>query len=734
MTFRLLILSLLIASAAAADGFVTRVGTDLRLDGRTWHFSGTNCYYVSYKPQAMVDAVLEDAVAMGQRVVRIWGFIDRGALDGTGNIDGVGHKDGVYFQYWDPVAGKPAYNDGVDGLQRLDYVVHRAEQLGLKVVIVLTNNWRDFGGMDQYLAWYGKTYHDQFYSDATIKQAFKDWIDHLTARANVYTGRVYRDEPAIAAWELANEPRCRNGGPRDRTTGWTSATLTTWAQEMARHLKSRDPNHLVAVGDEGFYANTARSSWPYRVSDGVDHAALLAIPEVDFGTYHLYPDHWGQTVAWGTTWIADHLALGRAAGKPTVLEEYGLRDATSDQAARTSAYTAWNDAVLNGGGVGAEFWMLAGSDGAGGVYPDYDGFTIYRNGPAAALLTAKAAAFAARDNHTPVAALAATPTSGGAPLSVAFSANGSSDADGDALTFAWAFGDGATASGISTTHTYARGSWTAVLTVTDARGAVATATAIVNASNAAPTVSLAGTPSSGYAPLAVTFLATGADGDGDALVYAWTFGDGSTGTGANPGHTYSAAGTYLVTVRVDDGFGGIASAQMTIAVAAAPTPVPVARINFQPVKSPVMPGWLVDGGALYGVRGGLSYGWSASISTSARDRNSTQSPDQRYDTLLQTQLKGSPTWNLAVENGTYRVRIVCGDPSFIDSVYVVAIEGVEALRATPITASRWAEGTATVEVVDGKLTMTSGIGARNNKVCFIEVDRLPVPVAPVAAQ
>ncbi len=43
------------------------------------------------------------------------------------------------------------------------------------------------------------------------------------------------------------------------------------------------------------------------------------------------------------------------------------------------------------------------------------------------------------------------------------------------------------------------------------------------------------------------------DPDGDPLTYLWSFGDGATGTGMNPQHTYAAPGNYPVTLVVNDG-------------------------------------------------------------------------------------------------------------------------------------------------------------------------------------
>jgi len=80
-------------------------------------------------------------------------------------------------------------------------------------------------------------------------------------------------------------------------------------------------------------------------------------------------------------------------------------------------------------------------------------------------------------NQPPVAAASATPTSGPAPLTVNFSSAGSSDPDGSIASYSWNFGDGSAASNsASPSHVYQNaGNFTAVLTVTDNRGATATA-------------------------------------------------------------------------------------------------------------------------------------------------------------------------------------------------------------------------------------------------------------------
>ncbi|WP_166408826.1 LamG-like jellyroll fold domain-containing protein [Labedella phragmitis] len=99
--------------------------------------------------------------------------------------------------------------------------------------------------------------------------------------------------------------------------------------------------------------------------------------------------------------------------------------------------------------------------------------------------------------------------------------------------------------------------------------------------NAAPTASF--TASGSGLQLTVDGSAS-SDPDGTVASYAWTFGDGATGTGRTAPHAYSAAGTYTVTLRVVDNDGAssaIASKSVTVTEATTPVPTVIARDDFE---------------------------------------------------------------------------------------------------------------------------------------------------------
>src|SRR5262249_35480536 len=119
------------------------------------------------------------------------------------------------------------------------------------------------------------------------------------------------------------------------------------------------------------------------------------------------------------------------------------------------------------------------------------------------------------------------------------------------------------------------GTYTATLTATDNQGATGTDTTIVTvrpAPNKAPNAS-AGPAMYGIAGTPLTLDGSGSiDSDGTIVSYAWTFGDGATGSGDKPQHTYANAGTYVANVTVTDNSGAASTTSATITISAAGTP------------------------------------------------------------------------------------------------------------------------------------------------------------------
>jgi PKD repeat protein len=145
-------------------------------------------------------------------------------------------------------------------------------------------------------------------------------------------------------------------------------------------------------------------------------------------------------------------------------------------------------------------------------------------------------------------------------LTGTFDGSTSTDDDGSIASYAWSFGDGGTGTGVAPQHTYATaGTYTATLTVTDNRGGTNTTTRPVTVTNPPPNILPTASFTSTVGYHTASFASTSTDEDGTIASYAWSFGDGTTGIGATPQHTYATAGTYTVGLTVTDNRGGTAS-------------------------------------------------------------------------------------------------------------------------------------------------------------------------------
>jgi PKD repeat protein len=153
---------------------------------------------------------------------------------------------------------------------------------------------------------------------------------------------------------------------------------------------------------------------------------------------------------------------------------------------------------------------------------------------------------------TPVAAFSASPTSGVAPLAVTFT----DESTNDPSAWAWDFGDGGSSTEQHPQYTYdSAGTFTVTLTVSNTAGVDSLTRQnyiTVTEPVAPPVAAFSASPTSGLAPLSVTFTD---ESTNDPTDWAWDFGDGGSSSEQHPQYTYDNAGTFAVTLTVSNAAG-----------------------------------------------------------------------------------------------------------------------------------------------------------------------------------
>ena len=457
--------------------------------GTPYYFSGTNNYYLMYKPMEMVEDVLNDMVHLGQKAVRMWLFMDGASHDGFV----LQSAPGVYDEY---------------SMQHIDAIMVALAQRGLKAVPVFVNYWSDFGGMNQYATWAG-TSATEFYSNATCKQIYKDYISMWANRVNSITGVTYKDDPTILSWQLTNEARATSANLDD---------FIAWTREMSDFLRAEDPNHMISLGDEGFFnyayqdidpinANLVgyqiTNDWTYCGSNG-DWEAIIQMPNISYGTIHNYAtDNWGYTVEWGESWTKYHIEVANRYNKPCVMEEYdkaysGNWTRTADQE-RAEVLDRYQTIIRDWDMAGDMSWMLVGRNytdpveagytmdntapveeiwlyrvkwpGDGHQYSRYDPYT----GP---ILSEHCRLMNEKSGSTgplkPIADagddVVVIDSDQDGTESVTLDGSGSFDPDGNIASYVWSEGGTQLATGVNPTIAMAAGTHSVTLTVTDQQG------------------------------------------------------------------------------------------------------------------------------------------------------------------------------------------------------------------------------------------------------------------------
>jgi PKD repeat protein len=151
----------------------------------------------------------------------------------------------------------------------------------------------------------------------------------------------------------------------------------------------------------------------------------------------------------------------------------------------------------------------------------------------------------------PVPSFSSSVTTGYAPLSVSFTDRST----GSPTSWKWIFGDGTSSTAKNPAHTFSKaGKYNVSLTVTNAAGSnkVTKSSYIVVSPLKAPVAAISASPTSGKAPLTVTFTDKSA---GSPKSWSWNFGDKITSTAKNNVHKYSKAGKYTVSLTVKNAIG-----------------------------------------------------------------------------------------------------------------------------------------------------------------------------------
>lgn len=314
-----------VATPPASSGFVTTQNSNFMLNGEIHRFSGTNAYYLpNYEKinSGVVDRAFNLFEESGVTVLRMWGFYDGydcGYSKTDSNENVIQTAPGVYSE---------------SALRDLDSVIAKGKERGIKFIIPFVNYWDELGGICQYNTWAGATNPSQntefFITNSETQKWFKDYINMLLNRVNTVTGVAYKDEPAIFAWQIMNE---------GRNSGGNAQVLRNWYQEIAQYIKSIDSNHLVGTGEEGFDEGTPSeytvsdysNTYVLRAQQGTSFIENTAIPEIDFGSAHWYPNEWGfgttindQLLTAQRAWLSDHQRIAESYNKPFILGEFGF--------------------------------------------------------------------------------------------------------------------------------------------------------------------------------------------------------------------------------------------------------------------------------------------------------------------------------------------------------------------------------------------------------------------------
>jgi mannan endo-1,4-beta-mannosidase len=365
---------------ARAEDFVRVRNGRFELRDKPYFYAGANMWFCCY---------ISDASLPGgrQRLVR---ELDRLQKMGVTNIRLLaGSETSALVAAIKRGITRAPHDYAENLLQGLDFTLAEMAKRDMRGILFVSNYWEWSGGFAQYVRWAtGETIPDpdkppgdwhaymqmsaKLYQTPVANDLYRDYIRMIIARRNTVNGRIYRDDPTIMTWELANEPR--PGADNDMAVR-DVPVFTAWVDSTARLIHELDSNHLVCTGSEGIHG---------CLESADAFIASHKTPAIDYVTVHMWLKNWGwlKEPVLGSDFdvaanrarehVEQHTKIATdILKKPLVLEEFGLpRDLEiyspdSPTTARDEYYRRMFDQVAESCRAGralqsANFWAWGG--------------------------------------------------------------------------------------------------------------------------------------------------------------------------------------------------------------------------------------------------------------------------------------------------------------------------------------------------------------------------------------
>ncbi len=309
------ILSLGLQASAAEQAaqvplkYLQREGRFVTVGGSRLPLVGVNRYELAGGPQAKVcqhwggeqvwwtwaKKTIDDAAALGARVVRFWAFQNFAGESGT-------------------------------DFRAMDKVIAYARSKRIRLIPVLENQWNDCsdGGIKD-AAWFTEGYKHPY---GKYKLSFDQYVEAIVRR--------YQNEPTVAMWQILNEGKLYE----------TPDVLAAFLDRMAKKIKSISPNHLVSGGG-------AIQCWQGR-QGAVDFQKFSSSKFIDVLDFHDYDE---DNTPW-TSCGSDALQAAKNLGKPLIVGECGIKGSAKTAQARGNLFSAKLSAAAKQGAAGFLIWSL----------------------------------------------------------------------------------------------------------------------------------------------------------------------------------------------------------------------------------------------------------------------------------------------------------------------------------------------------------------------------------------